>query len=88
MQDLFDIKKWLGWRGKWHKIVATVIFDGCYLILWECAREKNIVQRIECEYKQGKAYSANFTLVPILLVISVTILLNIIISLITQSILV
>ena len=82
MQDLFDIKKWLGWRGKWHKIVATVIFDGCYLILWECAGEKIIVQRIECEYKQGKA------LVTILLVISVMILLDIIISVITQSILV
>ena len=43
--------------------MAAVIFDGCYLILWECAGEKNIVQRIECEYKQGKAYryfSANF----------------------------
>lgn len=85
MQDLFDIKKCLGWRGKWHIIVATVIFDGCYLILWECAGEKNIVQRIECEYKQEKLTD---TLVPILLVISVTILLNIIISLITQSILV
>ena len=62
--------------------MATVIFDGCYLILWECAGEKIIVQRIECEYKQGKA------LVTILLVISVMILLDIIISVITQSILV
>ena len=33
-------KKWLGWRGKWHKVVAKVIFDGYYSTLWECVGQK------------------------------------------------
>ena len=44
------------WRVKWHKVVASVIFDGYYSILWGRVGQKNIVQRIECEYKQGKTY--------------------------------
>ena len=33
LEDPFDIKKWLGWKGKWHKVVSKVIFDGYYSIL-------------------------------------------------------
>ena len=28
------MKKWWGWKGKWHKAVATVIFDGYYSFPW------------------------------------------------------
>ena len=44
------------WRRKCYQAVAKAIFDGYYSIICGCVGKKSIVQRIECEYKQGKAY--------------------------------
>ena len=30
----------VGLERKWHKVVAAVIFDGYYSILWGCAGQK------------------------------------------------
>ena len=46
----------MGWRKKWHQAVTKAIFDGYYSILWGCIKQKSIVQRIKCDYKQGKGY--------------------------------
>ena len=58
LEDPLDIENcWVGEENGIKLWSQTVIFDGYYLILWGCVGQKrHRIQRIECEYMQGKAY--------------------------------